>query len=366
MKTIHFEEIIECSNQQSLLTGQAGFGIRTLTEGMDEQLVQDICEQIDCAYEVDITHQVTAEDIIKDANVVKHYPRTLKYISLKDSKGQTKYIIACSTYVGIDYGYFCDQETARRAGTNYIADILVFDEKPSAGLFYQLVSQQTFLPIDNTCSPDNPELKALLTGEPSYLKPRSISLEDADLSHVSTTSGEMTINEPIAINEQTALLAIALLQVHWNEKKSGERRKPRNIVIQAEESKTLSIFKDLAILPNELVDDKYFQTNYLQGYGMPNGYRMIFLNEFNQQEVYIDNYVYVNLNAKRFKNVDADNLWFSLLKEAAKAHDCLGFQTLIEFALHDDLSSGQDIETKSSDKKQTGFWSSLSRKLFHK
>ena len=365
MRTIHFQEIIECSSQQSLLTGQAGFGIRTLTEGMDEQLARDICEQIDSAYVVDIDHQVTAEDIAKDANVVNRYPRTLKYISVKDSKEQTKYVIACSTYVGIDYGYFCDLETARRAGTNYIADILVFDEKPSAGLFYQLASQQKFLPIDNTCSPDNPELKALLTGEPSYLKPRSISLEDTEID----------------INEQTALLAIALLQVYWNEKKPGERRSPRNIVIQAEESKTLSILKDLAILPNELVVDKYFQTNYLQGYGMPNGYRMIFLNEFNQQEVYIDNYVYVNLdgihpddidpddvcpNDKTFRNVGTDNLWFSLIKEAAKSHDYQGFQTLIEFALHDELSSQQDIKPKSSDKKHTGFWQSLSRKLFHK
>lgn len=376
MKTIHFEEIIECSSQQSLLTGQAGFGIRTLTEGMDEQLAQDICEQIDCAYVVDIDRQVTAENIARDATIVKQYPRTLKYTSIQDNKGQTKYIIACSTYVGIDYGYFCNQETARRTGTNYIADILVFDEKPSAGLFYQLVSQQIFLPIDNTCSPDNPELKDLLTGEPSYLKPRSITLEDA----ASDISDQTNTKEKLDINEQTALLAIALLQAHWNEKKPGERRSPRNIVIQAEESKTLSILKDLAILPNELVIDKYFQTNYLQGYGMPNGYRMIFLNEFNQQEVYIDNYVYVNLdgirpngfhsddvcpNDKRFKNVDTVNLWYSLIRETAKAHDYLGFQTLIEFALHDDLGN-QDNKPEPTEKKSTSFWKSLSRKLFNK
>jgi len=370
MKTIHFQEIIECSSQKSILTGQAGFGIRTLTEGMDEQLARDICEQIDCAYEVDITQQVTTEDIAKDANIVKKYPRTLKYTQVKDANGCIKYVIACSTYIGIDYGYFCDMETARRAGTNYVADILVFDEKPSPGLFYELVAQKIFLPIDNTCSPDNPELKTLLTGEPSYLKSRSLSLEDTDQREASAKKN-IDDQGQTGINEQTALVAIALLQAYLNGKEQGERRHPQNIVIQAKESKVLSILKDFSMLPNELIDDKYFQTNYLQGYGMPKGYRMIFLNEHNQQEVYIDNYIYVNLdndcpNDKRFKNVDTDNLWFALLRESARAHDYLGFQTLIEFAMHDDLSSCQDIEPKSSDKKHTGFWQSLSRKLFHK
>lgn len=386
MKTIHFQEIIECSSQKSIQTGQAGFGIRTLTEGMDEQLARDICEQIDCAYELDITQQVTTEDIVKDASIVKKYPRTLKYTQVKDANGCIKYVIACSTYIGIDYGYFCDMETARRAGTNYVADILVFDEKPSPSLFYELVAQKIFLPIDNTCSPDNPELKTLLTGEPSRLKPRSLSLENTDQREV--TAREIIDNrEQTGINEQTALVAIALLQAYLNEKKQGERRRPRNIVIQAKESKVLSILKDFSMLPNELIDDKFFQTNYLQGYGMPNGYRMIFLNEYNQQEVYIDNYIYVNLDDmqldddmhledncpdvihpddKRFKNVDTDNLWFALLRQAARAHDYLEFQTLIEFAMHDDLSNSQDIEPKSSGKKHTGFWQSLSRKLFNK
>ena len=217
------------------------------------------------------------------------------------------------------------------------------------------------------------------------MKPRSISLEDTDQREASDR--EITDYQgQTDINEQTALVAIALLQAYLNGKEQGERRRPQNIVIQAKESKVLSILKDFSMLPNELIDGKYFQTNYLQGYGMPKGYRMIFLNEYNQQEVYIDNYIYVNLDDmkldddcldddciddictgdKTFRNVDTDNLWFALLRQAARAHDYLGFQTLIEFAMHDDLSSCQDIEPKSSDKKHAGFWQSLSRKLFHK
>ncbi len=45
MKTIQFQEIIECSSQQSLLTGQAGFGIRTLTEGMNQELARSIDDE---------------------------------------------------------------------------------------------------------------------------------------------------------------------------------------------------------------------------------------------------------------------------------------------------------------------------------
>lgn len=376
MKTIHFQEIIECSSQQSILTGQAGFGIRTLTEGLDEKLAYDICEQVNCAYELDITQQVTTEDIIKDASIVKKYPRTLKYTQVKDASGCIKYIIACSTYIGIDYGYFCDMETARRAGTNYLADILIFDEKPSTGLFYELVAQKIFLPIDNTCAPDNPELKSLLTGEPSYLKPRSTTIEESDDESVPAPN----LPEKSDLNEQTALVAIALIQA-WLNKKAQKETHLQHIILQAKESRVPSILKDFSFLPNELVEDKFFQTNYQQGYGMPNGYDMIFLNEYNHQEVYTNNYVYVNLDGfhpddaslddgcpddKRFKNVDTDNLWFSLLREAARAHDYSGFQTFIEFAMHDDLSSCQDIEPKSSDQKHTGFWQSLSRKLFNK
>lgn len=324
MKTIKFQEIIECSNQQSIITGQAGFGIRTLTEGMDEKLAQTICEQINCAYEVDITDQVTAEEISQDANVIKKYPRTLRYTSCKDDDGNNKFVIACTTYVGIDYGYFCGQESARRAGTNYIADILVFNEQPTAKLIDALLAQEVFLPIDNTCSPDNPELKMLLTGEPSYLQPREISFE------------EQPIEKP-SINEQTALVAIALIQAKSNQNK-GKEKGLQEIVWQSSEDNVASIFRDFAILPEELTDGMFFHTNYLQGYGMPKGYHMLFLNEHNKQEVYTDNYVYANLTEKTFKNVDAANRCFSQMKEAAKDNDYPQFLSLMEICLHKDLS----------------------------
>lgn len=324
MKTIKFQEIIECSNQQSIITGQAGFGIRTLTEGMDEKLAQTISEQINCAYEVDITDQVTAEEISQDANVIKKYPRTLRYTTCKDDDGNNKFVIACTTYVGIDYGYFCGQESARRAGTNYIADILVFNEQPNAKLIDTLLAQKVFLPVDNTCTPDNPEFKTLLTGEPSYLKPREITFEEQP-------------KEKPTINEQTALVAIALIQAKSNQNK-GKEKGLQEIVWQSTEDKVASIFRDFAILPEELTDGMFFHTNYLQGYGMPKGYHMLFLNERNKEEVYTDNYVYANLTEKTFKNVNAANRCFPQMKEAAKGNDYPQFQALMEICLHKDLS----------------------------
>lgn len=329
MKTVRFQEIIECSSQQSLLTGQAGFGIRTITEGMDEKFANSICEQVNCAYEVDIDKQVTAEEIARDAHIVKKYPRTLRYTTVKDDDGNTKYIVACSTYIGIDYGYFCGLNSARRAGTNYIADILVFDEQPSSQLLYSLVSQHLFLPLDNTCSPDNPELKALLTGEPSYLKPKEITITDYPKEAHAQDAG--------FIDEQTAFVGIALLQAKLNEE-SHQDSTLQKVVFQAEEAKVPSILKDFTVLPEELTEGKFFHTNYLQGYGMPKGYHVIFLNENNQQEVYIDNYVYANLDEKTFKNVNATNRSFEQIKEAAIDNNQELFLTFILFALHGDLS----------------------------
>ena len=97
MKTIQFQEFIECSSQQSLLTGQAGFGIRTLTEGMNQELARSICEQENFAYEVGIANQLTLEAITQDASITRQYPRTLKYLVCPTDNGETKYIVACTT-----------------------------------------------------------------------------------------------------------------------------------------------------------------------------------------------------------------------------------------------------------------------------
>lgn len=330
MKSIKFNEIIECSSQQSILSGQAGFGIRTITEGFNPELARKICDEISCAYEVDIAEQVTTEQITTAPSCVTQYPRTLKYQVVKNDDGKELYVIACATYVGIDYGYFCNIESARRAGSNYIADILVFDEKPTAGLFQALIEQKIFRPIDNTCTPTNPELQELLTGEPSYLSPREVEVKET--------------SEAIpTINEQTALVAMALLQTKINQD-LGKDNGLINIVFQAQEAKVPSILQSIGTLPNDLVSDKYFHTNFLQGYGMPNGYRMMFLNEHNKEQVYIENYVYLNLDENKFMNLDTDNFYFGKIKEAAAANNYALFYNLVNYLFR--LSVQADTDYK--------------------
>lgn len=330
MKSIKFNEIIECSSQQSILSGQAGFGIRTITEGFNPELARKICDEISCAYEVDIAEQVTTEQITTDPSCVTQYPRTLKYQVVKNDDGKELYVIACATYVGIDYGYFCNIESARRAGSNYIADILVFDEKPTAGLFQALIEQKIFRPIDNTCTPTNPELQELLTGEPSYLSPREVEVKET--------------SEAIpTINEQTALVAMALLQTKINQD-LGKDNGLINIVFQAQEAKVPSILQSIGTLPNDLVSDKSFHTNFLQGYGMPNGYRMMFLNEHNKEQVYIENYVYLNLDENKFMNLDTDNFYFGKIKEAAAANNYALFYNLVNYLFR--LSVQADTDYK--------------------
>lgn len=330
MKSIKFNEIIECSSQQSILSGQAGFGIRTITEGFNPELARKICDEISCAYEVDIAEQVTTEQITTDPSCVTQYPRTLKYQVVKNDDGKELYVIACATYVGIDYGYFCNIESARRAGSNYIADILVFDEKPTARLFQALIEQKIFRPIDNTCTPTNPELQELLTGEPSYLSPREVEVKET--------------SEAIpTINEQTALVAMALLQTKINQD-LGKDNGLINIVFQAQEAKVPSILQSIGTLPNDLVSDKYFHTNFLQGYGMPNGYRMMFLNEHNKEQVYIENYVYLNLDENKFMNLDTDNFYFGKIKEAAAANNYALFYNLVNYLFR--LSVQADTDYK--------------------
>lgn len=334
MKNIKFNEIIECSSQKSLLSGQAGFGIRTITEGFSPDLARKISEQVNAAYEVDIADQVTAEQIKKDANCVSKYPRTLKYTRVKDEENNDKYVVACSTYVGVDYGHFCDVETARRVGTNYIADILVFDEKPSPTLFAALLDQKVFLPKVNDCNPNNPELKELLTGEPAPLKPREVALQE-------------DVDTKTAINEDTALVAIALLQTKINAE-LGKPKELTNIIFQAQEAKVPFILRSMGVLPEGLVSDKYFHTNYLQGYGMPTGYRIMFLNENNKEQVYTEDYVYLNLDEHQTKNIDTDNYYFEKIKEAAVANDYDLFHALVN---HLHQMSAEEILKEQTEEK---------------
>lgn len=326
MSKINFKEIIECSSQKSALTGQAGFGIRTYTEGLEREFVEKVAKHVALAYDVDIDRMVSKKAILADSNVTTQYPRTLKFTAYTDQSGKTTYCIACATYVGIDYGYFINIESAQRAGSNYVTDTLLFDEKPSASLFYELLKQKAFRPIDNTCTPDNAELVALLTGEPALLAPRSIELPD----------------EPADLCDKTVNVALALLQTKIN-RDLGKPEALQGIVFQAAEaavpmtaegpapSATIDLFKAFAALPGELLEGLFFQTNYLQGYGMPKGLRMITLNQYNTQEVSKKNYVYLNLDDGSMLNIDTDNAFFQKLREVAAAGDKVLFFNLVRY-----------------------------------
>lgn len=335
MKKITFNEIIEASTQKSIVSEQPGFGIRTYTKGMDADFVRKVVEQVGCAYEVSIDRQLSAQTLKDDPSATLAFPRTLKYTTVTDADGNEKYVVACSTYVGIDYGYFCGLESAQRAGTNYVADILVLDERPTAALFSRLLEQGgadgvagVFVPADNTCRPDNAELRYLLTGEPELLEPRSIELDDAAWASC-------------GIDDMAASVAMALLQTKVNADTASDESL-RNIVFQTKEADVPDVLKCLSLLPDGLVTDKYFQTNYLQGYGMPNGYRMIFINEYNEEEVYTDNYVYLNLCDGTTKNIDTDNYIFMKLREAAAHGDMALLRSLAEFMYGLTCSSDSD------------------------
>ena len=319
MKTFRFYEIIEGSTQKSLLNGQPGFGIRTITRGLDENLARKVSDAVSATYETTMDRKVSMQQLTDNPAIVTRYPRTLKYTAVRDDNGKEWYAVACSTYVGIDYGYFCGKESARRTGSNYLADTLVFDQRPTAGLFYELVRQGVFLPKDNTCTPDNPELKTLLTGEPQPLEPREITIaEPAD--------GAPTVNA------LTAKVATALLQTKINHD-LGKEEGLQKIVFIANEDTVPHILKALAALPDGLVGDKYFQTNYLQGYGMPTGYRMIFVNEYNETEIYTDNYVTLDLRGDGSKNIDFGNPYFLKITEAADRGDYRLFRALVEYLI---------------------------------
>ena len=137
---------------------------------------------------------------------------------------------------------------------------------------------------------------------------------------------------------------------------------------------------------------------------MPHGYQMIFLNEHNQEEVYIDNYVYANLDDESFRNVDTENKCFLQIRKAAENDDYQQFQKHLEIIcsliaspqnfedkdweltidpetglpviidIRDEEDENEESENKESEnenseskkdlRKHGGFWKALKKKLF--
>ncbi len=324
METIDCKEIYYASTEHSIITGYAGFGVRTYTEGMQVDEVTEIVEKCAPGYSVETDRMLTFEQISQNPRTVYDYAPAYAFRRVDLTSGGTRYVLSRTVYIGIDYGYFCKRDGAMRTGANYFAHLLVFDRLPSCKLFANIGNDGMFVPRDYTCSPDNKELQSLLTGEPQLLPTRRLQGND----------------NAIPITVDFARCITAMLQAYCNSKRSTDPALCK-IIIKAPESTTPVLVRSLSELPDELVTGKRFTTNYMQGYGVPDEYDMVFVNEHNERELYEDSHVCVNLFDGTSRNID-DNYIYSKIIELTAAGEDATLKKLVAYYLKSNPAKEHD------------------------
>lgn len=300
MKKYTYSEIYYSSTEKSVSSGYPGFGVRAYTEGMDKAIIETIMSSEINIYTVNSEKRLTFEQITANPKITYDYPATYIYTTI-DVQGAPKHIIGRIVYIGIDYGYFCGNEGAMRTGSNYFAHYMVFDEKPPLSIIRYIDAKTLFRPVDYTCSPDNTELRELLTGTPPVLPLREIELpdnyNDTDLYDIDTDA---------------ATGIIACLQAYTNKQKNRETGLQK-VIIKAPAKKDLHIIKALSSFDSDFGGVTNFTTNYMRGYGVPENHSLIFVNEDNATEIYENNYVCADLFTGTHKNIDSNPIFEKIL-----------------------------------------------------
>lgn len=321
MKTLNYKEIYYTSSERSIITHSAGIGIRTYTNGMDSHEASTIAEKCVFGYSLDDSRKLTFEQIQQNPSIVYDYPPIYIYHKVTLDSGSIKYVVGRTIYLGIDYGYFCNRNEAMRTGTNYFTHLLIFDEMPPISVLAEIDRKSVFTPIDYTCTPDNVELRTLLTGEPQLLSPKTIQCE---------TSSEYIIDA------EFAYCVIGFLQSYYNIINNKEDSL-KKIIIKAPAKQTPELIKRMSLLPQLLIGEKTFLSNYMQGYGVPDDFNMVFVNEFNKNELYENNHICIDLFNKSTTNID-DNYIYRKILELGGENDNITILKLVNYYLGLDLT----------------------------
>jgi len=326
MGNISYGEILYASTEKSCISGSAGFGIRALNSHITPDEAEKIVSGLGFTYDLPTSRKVRFAQIQEDPAVTTRYPRTYLFQKLKLAEGVERWIVACATYIGIDYGYFCGKEQYQRVGSNYIADYVVFDRFPGAIIFQVVGDGHTFEPLDNTCSPDNKELQRLLTGDPTPLVDEEVVVDVP----------------PLQIDRHFAQLVKALTQAYIN-RSIGRDEKLTKVIVRAQDAETAALVQKMQYLPGPLMEDMTFQTNYLEGYGVPTSLNMVFVNEYNKEEMYEQDYVTIDLMNGKACNLD-DNFLYHIIDQFTEKSDSATVLDLLHFLVKMKLTAETDYE----------------------
>ena len=327
MSNIRYEQMICTSSQKSIVSGMPGFGVRTKSSGISDADAEELFAKSGINYRLPMEMMITEEEIIADPDVEKNYPCLYTFRKVESMSGNTFYIIARTLYVGLDYGYFAEMDGARRAGTNYIAHLLVFSELPSFTAVASAVCGNYFMPSDTRCTPRNSEMRSLLTGEPVPLLPGSIE----------------EVAPVVQQTREAVWMTIALLQAYKNRKMADGT--PVRIIFKVNHRNIPLLLNHIAALPPKMRGELFFQANGLLSSGVPDGLEMVLLNEKNTTRTDDDYYITVDvLNEDVFRTNIEENYLFGRLVECGERGDTEMMKNIVSLFLNLDFSRNIDYE----------------------
>lgn len=300
MSTIHYEQIICASSQKSITTGSPGFGVRSKSPGISDMEADELFTKCGINYRLPMENMATEEAIMSNPDVESEYPSLYTFREVTLNSGETRYIVAKTLYLGLDYGYFAQMEGARRAGSNYIAHLLVFKERPSVMIMSNAIVQKLFLPQNTICTPENKELCSYLVGDPTPLNDGVICIEDT--SKINNADIEF------------GWLIIALLQLFKNSK-CGLSNGQNKILFKVNHQKVDKLLCSLGSLPNELTEKVFFQANTRLMSSVPDGLNMLIINEKEETPTDDSYHITVNLleSVPKTENIESNYLYDQII-----------------------------------------------------
>ena len=356
MKQIDYQEIYCTSSEKNIFSGMPGFGIRTCTEGMSYSDAEIITGQCSTGYQVYGDRILDMDRILADPDVVYGYSPAYMYRKVTMTDGRARYVFGRTVYIGVDYGFFKGINAYDRAGTNYFSHLLIFDSEPDIALPGILLDKGAYVPEGWSCTPANRELVGLLTGEPEFLGRKSLAV-DTD------------VKANIAVSHESVPFVQCVLQMFRNRRSGAGQELPVKMIVKAPGKLVGDCLRLLAVFPQECMDGVCYLSNYMQGGGIPDGYDIVFVDEYNEAGLYESNYLTVDLFEQGKLNFQG-NVILDKVRDFILSGDISTASSLIRFYLdmktdgHDDygflysLFAGtepdMDISLQSLDSQMIG------------
>lgn len=264
------------NSSEKAMDGRAGFGIRTATEGISDELLKAVKEikffTDDWeSYEGTPSPVQFKENPSSIESIAKNYAVT----NITDDNGNVYYVIARRAYVAFDYSFYINGRPTRPG--NYVIDYYIFDSIPDSSAYeilYEkaLAGSNHFIPKSIQSTEDNQEMREISVGEQPALpvseKPFTAETKDSLGKDV-----------------------VKLFFIYLKAKQEGKK-----ILVKASPEKALELTADLyRLLDAEAATGVRTYIN-LRTQGTNDSFDIFFIHEDYPHQVQTGNYEYVEFD----------------------------------------------------------------------